>query len=156
MGGVATSKYEQCESPNFANNPVIYEPDLIARRRYLGNVLGDLERVNNTNAQRRIRRHDRLMAHMEIAYSTARKIWHRSPLIQKEGKHVKKTLETKESRDEFVRNTLEAEWAAMSTQIGRAEDKEEEEDAFLREVIEADRAAMLTQDASQETAIELD
>lgn len=117
----------------------------------MGTLSSDIRGVNNTNAQRRIRRHDQLIAHMEVAYSAARKIWYRSPLIQKEGKPVKKSLETKESRDEFVRRTLEAEWAAMSSEIGR----EEGEDRLLRKVIEEDRVAMQNQGTSQETAIEI-
>lgn len=65
---------------------------------------------------------------MEVAYSTARKIWYRSPQIQKEeGKSVKKSMETEESRDEFVRNVLARE-----------------------------RATMHPKGASEETAIELD
>ncbi|KAF3043459.1 hypothetical protein E8E12_008879 [Didymella heteroderae] len=136
MGGVAT---------------MIYEPDLIARRQYLGSLLDDLEGSGNIGAQRRIRRHDQLMAHMEVAYSATRKVWYQSPLIRKEGKPLRKSLETKESRDAFVRSTLKAEWAAMSTEICREEGK----DAFVREVLEADQAAMHSQGASQETAIQL-
>jgi hypothetical protein len=139
---------------------VIYEPDLIARRRYIRNLLGDIEGINgNNNAQRRVRRHDQLIAHMEIAYSSARKMWYQSPLIQKEGRSLKKSLETKERRDEFVRNTLEAEWAAMSTKIGREEDELKKsctKQKPLQEIIGEDRAAMHTQGTSQESAIELD
>ena len=53
------------------------------------------------------------MAHMETGYSAARKTWYQSPVTQKEGKVLKKSLETKESRDEFVRKAFEVEWAEM-------------------------------------------
>lgn len=137
---------------HLADRPVIYEPDVIARRRHLGALLGDIEEANNAEAQKRIRRHDQLMAHMEIAYSAALKVWHRSPLAQKEGKTVKKSLETRESRDEFVRTTLKAEWAAMSGKTS----PEEEFDEFLRGSIKEDRAVVYTQGATQETSIEIE
>ncbi|KAJ4380558.1 hypothetical protein N0V86_003917 [Didymella sp. IMI 355093] len=86
-----------------------------SRQRYLVSLLGFLEGPESIDAQKRIRRHDQLMAHMEIAYSTARKVWFRISQIQKEGKTLKKSLATKESRDEFVRNALKTEWATMST-----------------------------------------
>jgi hypothetical protein len=116
MGGIATSTFDTCEfTRKLTNHSVIYEPDLIARQRYLVSLLGSLEGPESIGAQKRIRRHDQLMAHMEIAYSTARKVWFRNPQTQKEGKTLKKSLATKESREEYVRNALKTEWATLST-----------------------------------------
>ncbi|KAF2631927.1 hypothetical protein BU25DRAFT_445105 [Macroventuria anomochaeta] len=113
MGGVAT---------------MIYEPDLIARRDHIHGQLSAMDRAD-AHLRKRVRRHDTLMAHMEAAYSTARKIWYRSPRFQKEGevKLGRASMETRESRDEFVRKGLAHE-----------------------------RAAIRMKGASEETAIELD
>ncbi|KAF3047890.1 hypothetical protein E8E11_009229 [Didymella keratinophila] len=147
MGGVAT---------------MIYKPDLIARRRYLGNLLGFIEGINaNNKAQRRVRRHDQLMAHMEIAYSSAHRTWYRSPVIQKEGKSLKKSLETKESRDEFVRKTFEAEWAERreEKQLKRRDEERVElmlaHQRHLKGLREKHPAATEARGGSEGTAIEL-
>ena len=98
---------------------------------------------------------------MEIAYSAARKTWYRSPVIQKEGKFLKKSLETKESRDEFVRKTFEAEWAERREE-GQLKRRDEEQMAmmlahqtYLKGLIER-QASMEAQGASHGTAIELE
>ncbi|KAF1923913.1 uncharacterized protein M421DRAFT_425245 [Didymella exigua CBS 183.55] len=109
MGGVAT---------------MIYEPDLVARGDYLHGLLGLLDHTDNSTARRRVRRHDLLMMHMEVAYSTARKIWYRkSPSLREEGKApaVRKSMETRESRDAFVRDALASERASLHSQ-GASED----------------------------------
>ena len=96
------------------NSIVIYEPDLIARRNIIHGCLSDVDRLE-TNLRKRIRRHDALIAHMEIIYSTRRKLWYLSPRIVKEGegRSGRASLLTKESRNEFVRKGLEQERAAM-------------------------------------------
>lgn len=128
MGGVATSTHDQRKFAGYsANNSVIYEPDLLARRDYLHHHLGILHDPDNICARKRVRRHDQLIIHMEVAYSTSRKVWYRSPQIQSEvRKSVKKSMQTEESRETFVQNTLASE-----------------------------RASMYSQDMSEETAIEL-
>jgi hypothetical protein len=50
---------------------VIYEPELIVRRDHIHGRLNDVDRVD-ASLRKRIRRHDGLIAHMEIAYSTRR------------------------------------------------------------------------------------
>ncbi|XPS75185.1 hypothetical protein M3J09_007292 [Ascochyta lentis] len=102
MGGVAT---------------MIYEPDLVARRDYVHERLSSVKRLD-ANLRKRVRRHDRLIAHMEMAYSTARRAWCRSPRVQKEGhgRTGRSSMETQESRDEFVRKSLKEERTAMCTE----------------------------------------
>ncbi|KAJ4986917.1 hypothetical protein SVAN01_07595 [Stagonosporopsis vannaccii] len=99
MGGLAT---------------MIYEPDLAIRQEH---VHGQLDPADRTEAQlrKRIRRHNTLMAHTEISYSTARKRWCRASRLQEEGKEksVRASMETKESREEFVRQGLALERAAV-------------------------------------------
>lgn len=131
MGGVATSMCNQCGFYGaFTNSSVIYEPDLIVRRDHIHSFLGLLDRPNNSTARKRIRRHDLLMMHMELGYSAAHKIWYRNtPPARKEGvgKMVRKSMETRESRD-----------------------------AFVRDVLASEQASLRRQGASEETAIELD
>jgi hypothetical protein len=93
---------------------VIYEPELIVRRDHIHGRLNDVDRVD-ASLRKRIRRHDGLIAHMEIAYSTRRKLWYRSIRIQKQGEEKvwRGSMESQESRDEFVKMGLEKEWAAM-------------------------------------------
>jgi hypothetical protein len=144
---------------------VIYKPDLIARRRYMGNLLGFMEGIHIKSikkAQKRVRRHDQLMAHMETAYSAARKTWYYSPVIQKEGQSLKKSLETKQSRDEFVRKAFEVERAERHEEEELERRSEHQTKEMLaqqrhkKEHMEQHRAAERAQGASQETAIELD
>jgi hypothetical protein len=110
----------ECElASSVANNPVIYEPDLVARRDRIYEQLSTLDRTD-VQLRKRVRRHDTLIAHMEVSYSTAHKRWYRSPRFQKdgEGKPGRASMETKESRDEFVRKGLEQERAVMRTKGG--------------------------------------
>lgn len=114
MGGLATSTLAICQcASRIANSLVIYEPDLVARRDTIHGCLSDVDRLE-TNLRKRIRRQERLVAHMEIAYCARRKLWYRSPRILKDGeKPGRASMLTKEGRDEFVRKALEQERAAM-------------------------------------------
>ncbi|KZM28586.1 uncharacterized protein EKO05_0001426 [Ascochyta rabiei] len=102
MGGVAT---------------MIYEPDLVARRDYIHGRLSSVDKLD-TSLRKRIRRHDGLIAHMEVAYYASRRAWYRSPRAQKGGHEnsERASMETRESRDEFVRKVLREEWTAMRTE----------------------------------------
>lgn len=110
----------ECEPTNrVTNSPVIYEPDLIARRDRIYRQLSTLDGTD-VQMRKRVRRHDTLIAHMEVSYSTARKRWYHSPRFRKdeEGKSGRASMDTKESRDEFVRKGLEQERAVMRTKGG--------------------------------------
>lgn len=69
----------------------------------------------NTNLRKRIRRHDVLVAHMEVVYSTRRKMWYRNPQAQKkeEEKPSRASMATQDSRAEFVQKGLMQERTAM-------------------------------------------
>lgn len=84
------------------------------RQKHIHNQL-DLADRTEVHLRKRIRRHDALMAHMRSAYSTACKKWNLVSRLQ-EGRNetsVKASMETKESRDAFVRQGLALERAAM-------------------------------------------
>lgn len=93
---------------------MIYEPDLVSRRDWIHSQLGCNDR-DVAQLRKRIRRHDNLMAHMEITYYTGRKKWCQSPRWREEGerKPVRASMMTEESRDDFVRKGLEHECAIM-------------------------------------------
>ena len=118
MNGVATSTYKHpMSNSGIANSSVIYEPDLMSRQNHIHGQLSPADRIDS-QLRKRVRRHDTLVAHMEVAYCSARKMWYQCPRFQKKGeeKSVRTSMETKESRDEFVREGLARERAAMCTE----------------------------------------
>lgn len=123
MGGVATSTYHIDQPTLMANGSlVIYEPELAARRDLIHGCLTDSDRFE-TNLRKRIRRHDALIMHLEIRYTTRNKRWYESSRRQAdyEGKSIRASLLTRESRDEFVRNALKQERAAMRMECASQE-----------------------------------
>ena len=116
MGGVATSEYDQRRiHRRTADMTVIYEPDLVNRRDNIHERLSASDR-NDAQLRKRVRRHDTLIMHMEVGYSAACKRWYHNPRQVSKGgeeKSVRASMETKDSRDEFVRKGLEQEKAAM-------------------------------------------
>lgn len=98
------------------NMLVIYEPDFIARRNCIQGCLSERDRLG-VSLRQRVRRHEALIAHMEIAYSTACKTWYRRPCAHEKGeeKSGRASMKTQESRNEFVRKGLEHERALMHT-----------------------------------------
>ncbi|KAH6615017.1 hypothetical protein C7974DRAFT_379905 [Boeremia exigua] len=95
---------------------MIYEPDLASRR---DDIHSQLRSVDMTEEQlrKRVRRHNKLIAHMEVTYDPVSKFWYRASKSQKNGqKPAKGSMQTAESRDKFVRIGLADERAAMHTQ----------------------------------------
>lgn len=93
---------------------MIYEPDLASRRDYIHRQLEPKDR-DVAQLRKRVRRHDTLMAHMEMAYHAGRKTWYRAPrwLAEGEGKTLRASMKTRESRAAFVREGLQYEHKVM-------------------------------------------
>ncbi|KAF2993608.1 hypothetical protein E8E13_001608 [Curvularia kusanoi] len=91
MGGVAT---------------MFYEPDLASRRDYIHSQLSDEDRLDKP-LKTRVRRHEVLIRHMSVAYSTSQKRWYRTQFYDEVvSRPGRRSLETKESREEFVRKQI--------------------------------------------------
>ncbi|OSS49718.1 hypothetical protein B5807_06166 [Epicoccum nigrum] len=106
MGGVAT---------------MVYEPDLVSRRDYIHSQLIEPDR-HPSMLRKRIRRHETLMRHMTITYSTRLQLWCRTAycdeVVSRPGRP---SLEMPESREEYVRTALAYERLVMGMK-GSSED----------------------------------
>lgn len=113
MGGVATSAYLQSHHwYNITDSLVLYEPDLISRRSQIHSQLDHTNRID-TQLRKRVRRHDTLMLHMGIAYDTAHKRWYKRWREEGSTKLARASMETRESRDEYVKRGLAYERTVM-------------------------------------------
>ena len=85
---------------------MIYEPDLISRRDYIHSQLIEADRHPSV-LRRRVRRHESLMRHMAITYSTNLQLWckaaHHDEVVSVPRR---KSLKTPESREEYVQKAL--------------------------------------------------
>jgi len=103
------------------NGTVIYEPDLISRQNYIHKHLNEADRHPSV-LRRRVRRHETLMRHMAIAYSTHLQLWCKTvshdEVVSRPGRS---SLKTPESREEYVRKALTFEHHVMGMK-GSSED----------------------------------
>jgi hypothetical protein len=85
---------------------VVYEPDLMSRRDYIHSQLIESDRHPSV-LRKRIRRHETLMRHMTITYSTHLQLWcktaYHDEVVNSPGRS---SLKTPESREEYVRKAL--------------------------------------------------
>lgn len=96
---------------------LIFEPDLIARRDLIHSRLGEKNSKDAVYLRRRCAAHDRLIAHMDIYYCHQRRMWRAAGRLERENYEDRpgpsKSMQTKESRKEYVEKGLWKEWAAM-------------------------------------------
>lgn len=84
-------------------------PDVLARKKLIQGMLG--ENITR-NHNRRIAAHDRIMEAMGITIQHGE--WRKSSWFQfDDGVKVKKVLRTKESREQYIKESLEKEWEAL-------------------------------------------
>jgi hypothetical protein len=84
-------------------------PDVLARKKLIHGMLGE---ALTRNHNRRLAAHDRIMEAMDITFQYGKWVKAHKFRLDAEGK-VKRALRTKESREQYVKESLEKEWEAM-------------------------------------------
>jgi hypothetical protein len=111
------------------NTLMLSTPDVLARKAHVHGLLGD--KVDDEGyLRRRVAAHDRLIMHMDIVYRLiqGRVRWIKAYKYDvgsadwEVKRKVKKSLSTKEAREEYVMKELPKQWEAMGLRDGRSED----------------------------------
>jgi hypothetical protein len=98
---------------------VISEPDVIARSEMIHSLLGYGKAHDLVYMRRRSAAHERIIAHMRVFYSSRYQIWIKKPKFtmsstsDKPPPKLPKSMQTKESREEYIEKQLEIERAAL-------------------------------------------
>lgn len=105
---------------------MISEPDVIARRDLLYSLLGD-KAQDKDYMRRRSAAHERIITHMRVFYWSEGNKWVKKPKMvlnptpNKSPPKLPKSMQTKESREEYVRKHLEKEREALGMAGSSAE-----------------------------------
>jgi hypothetical protein len=98
---------------------VISEPDVVSRSRLIHNLLGDEKANDLVYMRRRNAAHERIITHMRVFYSSEYQKWIKKPKVMMSSSSDKpppklpKSMQTKESREEYIEKHLEIERAAL-------------------------------------------
>jgi hypothetical protein len=93
---------------------VISEPDVVARRDLIYNLLGDEKAQDLAYMRRRNAAHERLIMHMCVFYWSEGKRWmKKSNTVTISASKLPKSMKTKESREEYIEKNLKKEREAM-------------------------------------------
>ncbi|ORY15552.1 hypothetical protein BCR34DRAFT_558571 [Clohesyomyces aquaticus] len=93
-------------------------PDVLARKSYVHGLLGPEKAAGVAYLRRRAAAHERMMMH--VGYSLVLGKWSKNPddwyKWRDDGRC--RSLQTKEGREQYVKEALEREWAVMGMDIG--------------------------------------
>ncbi|KAF2463317.1 uncharacterized protein BDR25DRAFT_273165 [Lindgomyces ingoldianus] len=99
---------------------MLSEPDVLARKKYIYDLLGTAQSSDPAYLKRRVSAHERIIKHMDRRLNLGQWV-RRRPLAIVEGEAIAKSMRTEESREKYVVEGLEREWAAMGIRGGSEE-----------------------------------
>ena len=101
---------------------MVSEPDVVSRSRLIHSLLGDEKSQDLVFMRQRTAAHERIITHMQVFYSSEYQKWLKKPKItmslssDKPPAKAPKSMQTKESREDYIEKHLEIERAALGVE----------------------------------------